>query len=145
MFTKQRFDGAMGDKPTIVRLSYDFKDALIDWKIQSTLKNGSRLAIQLTERKSYRVRRKVRADASASFHDCQQLLSSNPRQPQGMYSSQVAVPMLCRFACIQSLSSTSIQRSSLTFSHQYVVKRLRLRYHNFKLTSIRVPVLFKPF
>ena len=145
VFTKQRFDGAMGDKSTLVRFFYDVIDTLIDLDTGSTLKNGSRFTIQLTERRSYRVTRKVRAEASVSFDDCQRLLSSDPGKPRGMYSSQVSVPMLCRFAVIQSLSSTTIQQSSWTFSDKYVVNHLYLWYHIFKSIVIRVPVLSKPF
>ena len=68
------------------------KDALIDLEPGSILKSGSRLVIQLGERKSYRVTRKVRAEASASFDDCQRLLSSNPN---GLCNLRVAMPILC--------------------------------------------------
>jgi len=51
----------------------------LKWELNSPL-NGSRLAIQLGERKPFRVTRKVHAQVSASFDDCQRLLSSNPVQ-----------------------------------------------------------------
>jgi hypothetical protein len=97
---------------------------MIDIYPGSTLKNGS-LTIRLVEQKLFPLR-KVRAEASTSFDECQHLLSSDFVQHQGMCRLKVAVPMPYRLAVIQSLSSTKIQRSALTFSHKYVVNTLRL-------------------
>ena len=99
------------------------KDALIDLEPGSILKSGSRLVIQLGERKSYRVTRKVRAEASASFDDCQRLLSSSPVQLKGLCNLRVAAPILCWLTIAQSSSSTTIQQSPLTSSHKYVSNR----------------------
>ena len=50
---------------------------------ESILKDRSRLAIELTERKPYHVTKNVRAKTSASFDDCQRLISSSPGGPKG--------------------------------------------------------------
>ena len=50
---------------------------------ESILKDRSRLAIELTKPKPYHVTKNVRAKASASFDDCQRLISSSPGGPKG--------------------------------------------------------------
>jgi hypothetical protein len=76
----------MGVKSTNVSLFLNFwrrSYILLKFESGSILKDGSRLAIKLTERKSYHVTRKVRAEASASFDDCQRLISSCPGELKG--------------------------------------------------------------
>ena len=51
---------------------------LLKFEPESILKDRSCLAIELTERKSRLAKKNVRAKASASFDDCQRLISSPP-------------------------------------------------------------------
>ena len=51
---------------------------LLKLESESILEDRSRLAIELTERKPYHVTKNVRVVASASFDDCQRLISSPP-------------------------------------------------------------------
>ena len=56
---------------------------LLKFEPESILKDGSRLAIELTERKSCLAKKNIRAKASSSFDDCQRLISSSPGGPKG--------------------------------------------------------------
>ena len=74
----------MGVKSTNVGLFLNFAETLLfKFEPGSILKPRSRLAIKLTERKSYHATREVRAEASASFDDCQRLIASYPGELKG--------------------------------------------------------------
>ena len=146
--SQQRFDGAMG--VTNVRIFWRFRDIWLIFIPEAPSKMDLVSRSDLSNRnytvwRGKFVQRPQPRSTIVSVYSCQRLLLSNLGQPQGMYSSKVAVPMLYRLVVIQSLSSTTIQRSALTFSHKYVIITLRLWYHIFKLTAVRVPVLSKPF
>jgi uncharacterized protein YdeI (YjbR/CyaY-like superfamily) len=71
----------MGVKSANVSLLKFIDTVLLKLEPGSTLKDGSRLVIKLTERQY--LTRKVRAEASASFDDCQRLISSCPGEFKG--------------------------------------------------------------
>ena len=108
----------MGVKSTHVRF-LDFRETIIlKPDSGSILKHGSRLAIKLSERKSYVVK-KVRAEASVSFDECQRLILLCPGELKGKCTWEV-VDILRLYAAMQSSSWTMVQWLPSVSSQKYV-------------------------
>ena len=92
----------MGAQSTFVRFTFGFISGPTQLEYPSILRGGSILSVQLTERKLYRVMRQVRAKASVSLEDCQQLLSSLPAGVGGLYNLRLLCGVLmCGYAEIK--------------------------------------------